>query len=459
MLTTPGVTPLPPSVRPPPPDGPLLTVQAFRAFYERVRPPARRWLARWHVPPSERDDVLQELFLRAHAARETYDPARGSWQAFAYVIAAGIARNHVRKLRSPTGHGAVSSADLSDRAGEDPSPEDAADEGTMRVFLDRCLAKLDPLAAEILVAHVRDDIPIDVLADAHEISHGKAYSIYNEARFAMRKLIEAENRRRGQLGLAALPGTLDQFIATDTDDAPPSSLDRVWRRLTPRLAEDVARGKLGDDGTDLPYFTRLPPNPPGVIAETAGRVLRAILAPRVLPAVTAALGVVVGAAVMFAILRQLAGPQRDVRAQDAVFAVPAGPRASRPSAADEPDPSLPRSPGAPELRGGAGAPERSGAGSTASAAQRSGITEEAQMFDQGTLAFQQRFYADAITAFQAHASRFPRSEYAESRERMWTQALIRSGRRSEARQRVERLRRTAPDSALLKELDAALDAD
>jgi RNA polymerase sigma factor (sigma-70 family) len=448
MLTSPGVTP------PPPPDGPLLTVQAFRAFYERVRPAARRWFARWNVPPSERDDALQEMFLRAHAKRDTYDPARGPWQAFAYVIAAGVARNHVRKLRNPSGHAAVASGEVPDMAGADPNPEDAADEGTMRVFLGRCLAKLDPLAAEILVAHVRDDVPIDALALAHDISHGKAYSTYNEARLAMRRMMDAENRRRGQLGLAALPGTLDEFIAQDTDDAPPSSLDRVWRRLTPRLAEDVARGRLGDDGTDLPGFTRLPPNPPGVVAETAGRVLRAVLRPRVLPALTGGLGAAAGAIVMYFVLAHtFAAREAAVRASAAEQVRFTETAARLRTAPRSPDlPPLGAAGEEPELCADAGA---RAAGATAST-ERSGIRDEARMFRQGVIAFQQRLYVDAITAFQDHARRFPGSEYAERREHLWALALIRAGRKAEARQRVERLRRSAPDSDLVKELTTAL---
>lgn len=62
----------------------------------------------------------------------------------------------------------------------------------------------------------------------------------------------------------------------------------------------------------------------------------------------------------------------------------------------------------------------------------------------------------AIEAATMHQRRFPEGRLVEQRERLWIQALISSGDLTEARQRLEDLERTYPDSLFLPDLRAAL---
>ncbi|MFS8071590.1 MAG: tetratricopeptide repeat protein [Byssovorax sp.] len=112
----------------------------------------------------------------------------------------------------------------------------------------------------------------------------------------------------------------------------------------------------------------------------------------------------------------------------------------------------------PELYGDAGAAERIDAGSGPSAAGRDDIAGEQSLFDLGSTAYQGGYYEDAIKVFREHANKYPRGQYSALRERLFTLALIRAGRRPEARQRIERLREASPESPLLTELDAAMAA-
>ncbi len=73
---------------------------AFPALLEAYRRPVYGYLVRSGVAEADCDDIFQSIFLKIHAAAESYDPTRplGPWL---FTIVANTARNHFRSQAVP----------------------------------------------------------------------------------------------------------------------------------------------------------------------------------------------------------------------------------------------------------------------------------------------------------------------------------------------------------------------
>lgn len=71
---------------------------AYEALLRDCVPLVRAVAGRTGVPPDRIDDVVQEVLLTIHRARQVYDPAR-SFDAWLRVIAERRALDHLRQLR------------------------------------------------------------------------------------------------------------------------------------------------------------------------------------------------------------------------------------------------------------------------------------------------------------------------------------------------------------------------
>ena len=223
------------------------------------------------------------------------------------------------------------------------------------------------------------------------------------------------------------------------------------------MSADMAAGKLGDDGTEVERYMGSPNATPR--AGLGARILRT-LGPRALFALTHVAAATVGAGVVYALMRHDPS-QNDTTANARAAAsslvahvgLPRDPAPTETAAPSTGVSELPELPELPELR----AVELSAdAGAGPSAAGRDAVAGEQSLFDRGSTAFQTVSYEDAIKVLEEHANKYPRGPYSAARERLLTLALIRAGRKPEARQRIERLRQASPGSAFLAEFDAAM---
>jgi hypothetical protein len=280
------------------------------------------------------------------------------------------------------------------------------------------------------------------IAVALGVSLATAYRRHDAARAKLRAALDREQAKTKALGVAVLPLTIDQLLASDRTASalPTETMDRVWRALEPVMLADEKAGGQGDDRADV--------RRPG----RGARALRALSDPRVSHALAAVMSAAGGA---FMTYQVMTAPER--RHDPGVDVPVLGAESARPTPSPGP-PSAGSSAGeeARELRADAGAQERPDAGPPTSASARQNIAAEQALFDKGSTAYQDRDYAGAIEAFRAHAGKYPSGQYAEARDRLLTLALIRAGRTGEARTRIERLRRSTPESPLLGEFDDAL---
>jgi len=424
----------------------LDTEAAFRRFVARVSPRALRWLGWWRVPAPDRDDVLQDVLVATYKRRASFDPARGRYEDWAYTYVGLHVQNYRRVQGRRNRRVALAPGDLPDVVSTAPN----AEEGIMlRRLLYKCLEELPEDLAAILLARDVDEINVATIATAHGISKSTAYERYKEARQRVQDAFDRELGAQRAHGVAVLPITFDQLIASDRGipNAPSATMRRVMKQLDRWMAEDHANGALGDDGAHAPAD-------PGVRVSGVRRLgpsaLRAILGPRALPALTFAVGAAGGAAAMHAI--DLRASQNDTAPSASAQAASAPTLAvltSDPVPSGAPAPSTPRSSGSSaELRADAGA-----------AASEHDDPKDTAEFDRASAAYNSGLYTDAIKTLENHARQFPKSSHAPMRDRLLTLALIGAGRTSEARQRIERLRRTNPNSQLLKEFDKALPPD
>jgi RNA polymerase sigma factor (sigma-70 family) len=454
------VEPVPPSDASPPSapratDERLESRAAFRRFVARVTLCADRWLALAVVPPADRDDVLQETLCQAYKRRETYDPKVATWEDWAFGYASRCARTYHRAKGRRLKRVDVAPGALPDIAVDDPNPEERLEAVMLDRLRERCLADLDPDSRAILFARA-DGRPWAAIADAFGVSVATARRYYDSAREELQEALDREQGKKRALGVAVLPPSIDQLIASDstTGHVTGDTMGRIWKTLDRAMDADVRAGKLRDDGPEVERYmgsADARPRP-----SLGARALRA-LGPRGLAALTHLGAAVLAAGLTYAFMR----PDPSQKSMDAEARAAAS---SAVAQAGEPRGFAPTEAAAPSTAGSsspieeapsAGAPERSDAGSGPSPA-RPDIAAEQGVFDLGTTAYQAGHFADAIKHFAEHARKHPRGQYAATRDRLWTLALIRTDRKTEARQRIEQLRRADPESKTVKELDAAL---
>lgn len=438
----------------------LDTVQAFRLFVGRVSVRAGRWLASRGVPEADRDDILQEALLQTYKQRESYDPGQSSWESWAFGFLGRVVLNYRKKKSRRTQHEADAALDLLLTTTDAPTPEEQAEASMTQALLEKCWASLDDDSRAILDANA-EGIEMADIATALGLSRSAAYDRLKAVRARLQAALDREQHRKLSLGVMVLPLSVDQLIASRATTAHFSAeaMRRIWKSLDRAMSADLSAGKLGDDGTEVARYMGSPNAAPR--ARLGARILRA-LGPRAVSALSHVAAVAVGAGVTYALLKHDPTHEdatAEVRAASSLVAEVEYPRDPTPTGTAAPNTA--RSSGAAEeieLRADAGSAERTDADSGPRAAGRDDIAGEQPLFDRGIAAYQGGYYEAAINAFREHASKYPRSRYRDSRERLFTLALIRAGRKPEARQRIERLRRSSPGSSLLAELDAAMTA-
>jgi RNA polymerase sigma-70 factor (ECF subfamily) len=422
----------PPSLptTPPEADERLDSGPAFRRFVGRVTPSALRWLGWWRVPEADRGDVLQEILLATYKRRASFDPARGRYEHWVYGFVVLFVRNYRKRMRARDRREELSPGEIAEVADTTPSAEERI---MLRRLLYKCLAELDVDLAAILLARDVDGIPMETIAVAHGLSLSTAYVRYQEARERLQKALERVQGEKRQRGVAVLPIALDRLLASEDDvsQAPAATMRKALAQLEHLMAADRSGG---------------------VAARGFGpRSLRALLGPRTLPALTFALGTAGGAGGTYVLMR-------DHGAASVTGGAMAGSHGEHVPAlavlAPDPIPSAAAEPGS---AGSSGAPVAApGHGDAGAMAPDRDDPKDQADFDRASTAYQAGYYQEAIATFQQHARAYPRSPHGMMREKLWTLALIRTGRTTEARQHIERLRRASPTSPLVRELDAAM---
>ncbi len=124
---------------------------AFPALLEAYRRPVFGYLVRSGVAGADRDDVFQGIFLKVHAAAQSYDPTRplGPWL---FTIVANTARNHFRSQVVPISLVPRDDPlDPLDPPDPNPGPEHIAEARETIAWLEEALLALPLAQREVLL--------------------------------------------------------------------------------------------------------------------------------------------------------------------------------------------------------------------------------------------------------------------------------------------------------------------
>lgn len=174
----------------PPPQ--VTSSEACLDAFQRELDYVHRTLRRLGTPPSEVDDLAQEVFLALHGCWLQYDASR-PLRPYLFGIAFRIAAAHHRKRKREVTFEIVEVSDAG------PGPDDALASKQARVLVLAALERIPLPRRAVLVMHDIDDVPVDVVASALAIPKFTVYSRLRKARreleAAVRRLASEARRR------------------------------------------------------------------------------------------------------------------------------------------------------------------------------------------------------------------------------------------------------------------------
>ena len=74
-------------------------VETFEQFYGETLGDVTLWLVRLRIAPCDWHDAVQEVYLEAWSAWNTYDPERGNYQQWVYGITFNVASRYRKRAR------------------------------------------------------------------------------------------------------------------------------------------------------------------------------------------------------------------------------------------------------------------------------------------------------------------------------------------------------------------------
>lgn len=164
--------------------------QDFAVIYERYFAQIYRYVAR-RIGASAADDLTAEVFLRAFARRDRFDPAAMTARPWLYGFAANIVADHLRQQRRRTR--AYVHAIEPDPGAEITTAEvdDRFDASLLAPQMNRALGSLSAAERETFLLHVLGELSYAEVAVSLDIPIGTVRSRIAKARAKMRELVQA----------------------------------------------------------------------------------------------------------------------------------------------------------------------------------------------------------------------------------------------------------------------------
>lgn len=128
------------------------------------------------------EDVVQETFLRAHKARQRFDPSRASFGTWLYQIALNYCRSYLRRKRLPTVPWRQNSAETPDIPDSRPGPESKAVRSEYERMLWEAVQNLSVPLREVITLHYYMELPAVEIAAMLNCPEGTIYSRLHNAR-------------------------------------------------------------------------------------------------------------------------------------------------------------------------------------------------------------------------------------------------------------------------------------
>jgi len=167
-------------------------LQAFNALVARFQDGVYSLTLRMLGSSQAAEDCTQDAFIKAWQRIDTF--RGGSFRSWVFTIAANQARDELRKrVRRPT-RSLDEARDDPDRPdldppGDEPSPEDEAERGEMRIALEQALMTLPDDWREVVVMSDIHGMDYREIAEATGLALGTVKSRLSRARGRLRDVI------------------------------------------------------------------------------------------------------------------------------------------------------------------------------------------------------------------------------------------------------------------------------
>jgi RNA polymerase sigma-70 factor, ECF subfamily len=162
----------------------------FRSIFDANVGYVAASLGRLGVAPGDRDDLVNEVFVRVHRELGTYDPARPV-RPWLFAFAARVASEHRRLAR----HRREVLGEIGDVPATTPAPDLSLEHDDARRLVNEGLEALDLDKRTVFVLHDLDETPVPEIARVLGIAEGTAYSRLRAARAEFTAAV-----RRARLG-------------------------------------------------------------------------------------------------------------------------------------------------------------------------------------------------------------------------------------------------------------------
>jgi len=157
---------------------------AFDALFRRWAAPLLRFLERMLRDAAAAEELVQEVFLRVHGARERYQP-EARFSTWLYRIATNLALNELRRPRRRATHTSVDAPEGPELAGDAPAPESSLDARRLAARVERELDRLPERQRAALCLSAVEGLSYAEVAAALEISECAVKALVHRARAAL----------------------------------------------------------------------------------------------------------------------------------------------------------------------------------------------------------------------------------------------------------------------------------
>lgn len=166
---------------------------AFDALFRRWSAPLLRYLARMLRDAAAAEELVQEVFLRVHGARERYRP-EARFSTWLYRIATNLALNELRRPRRREAHASIDEPGAPALAAEAPAPEAVLDARRMAARVEHELAQLPERQRAALCLSAVEGLSYAEVAASLETSEKSVKALVHRARCALAESIGGEER-------------------------------------------------------------------------------------------------------------------------------------------------------------------------------------------------------------------------------------------------------------------------
>jgi RNA polymerase sigma-70 factor (ECF subfamily) len=157
---------------------------AFDALFRRWSAPLLRYLERMLRDAGAAEELVQEVFLRVHRARDRYRP-QARFSTWLYRIATNLARNELRRPRRREPHRSADEPDAPSLVADSPVPEAVFDARRMGARVERELAALPEKQRAALCLTAVEGLSYAEVAEALEVSEQAVKALVHRARSAL----------------------------------------------------------------------------------------------------------------------------------------------------------------------------------------------------------------------------------------------------------------------------------